>query len=132
MGALKLDSSQKRQQENENGPHSPHQLIATRQRLHSSDEPLKITDLIDDCLEMIFEHLDQRSLFNVVVENGYLRPATGEVFKRKFGTERVRMEGGDGFKLFADGSLIEIGGSKTCLRAVWAHRLEFWKFRMMI
>lgn len=45
---------------------------------------MKITDLIDDCLEKIFEYLDLLSLFNVIVANANLRPAAVIVFKHKF------------------------------------------------
>lgn len=64
-------------------------IIAERQQLDIPKQPTKITGLIDDCLEKIFEHLDIGSLFNAAVANEYLRPAASNVFKRKFGTERV-------------------------------------------
>lgn len=47
--------------------------------------PLKIIDLNDDCLEKIFHQLSILDLFNVAVANEWLRPAAGNVFRRRFG-----------------------------------------------
>lgn len=51
----------------------------------ATEQPTKMIDLDDDCLERIFHHLDLISLFNVAVANEWMRPAARSVYKRPFG-----------------------------------------------
>lgn len=62
---------------------------------------VKIIDLNDDCLVKIFGRLDIQSLFSVAVANEWLRPAAGEVYKRKFGAKKVRISECDDYQLRA-------------------------------
>lgn len=84
-------SNAKRQRTNHNGKHRK------SQRVSSPDKPsvhaTKIIDLNDDCLMKIFGYLDVQSVFNVAVANEWLRPAAGELYKRKFGRIMVQIEG---------------------------------------
>lgn len=79
---------------NEGGP--PHK----RQRNELPNQlalglPMKIIGLNDDCLIKIFNHLNLLNLFNVAIANEWLRPAAAYVYKRKFGTKRVIINGCD-------------------------------------
>lgn len=58
-----------------------------------SPAPKKIIDLIDDCLETIFGHLDLHSLFSVGVASEWLRPAANVVYKRKFSNNMINFHG---------------------------------------
>lgn len=68
------------------------QPLCKRQRLNSLEQPTKIIDLNDQCLEKIFKCLDLQSLFNVAIANEWLRPAAGYVYKRKYGTRSVSLD----------------------------------------
>lgn len=50
-----------------------------------------ISDLSDDCLEVIFGYLDLRSLFSVAVSKECLRVAARSVFSRKFRATTVNI-----------------------------------------
>lgn len=124
MDAFKSELNRKRQQEDENRS-SPQQksqrLFAKSQPSVSSDEPMKITDLVDDCLVKIFEHLDVCNLFNVAVANEWLRPAVGAVYKRKFGVMEIRIvanhyASASGLEPYISSKVICIIGLKMCLQ----------------
>ena len=71
--------------------------LSKRQRLTSPPteeppQPTKIIDLIDDCLEKIFELLDFEDLLNVAAANKFLRPAANAVYNRKFDTKKVSLQ----------------------------------------
>lgn len=83
MEAEKSKPNQEHQNENGNSPSSQHKSQSPPLPV-ASDEPMKITDLDDDCLEKIFGYLNLRCLFNVAAANVWLRPAVGVVYKRKF------------------------------------------------
>lgn len=76
----------KRKHENDDSP-----TESKYQRPATPEQPTKCTDLNDDCLQKIFEHLNLIELFNVAVANEWLRPAAGIVYKRKFGMKKVEM-----------------------------------------
>lgn len=57
----------------------------------SQEEPKKIIDLDDGCLEKIFDHLDLHSLFSVAVSNEWLRPAANIVYHRKFNNKVINI-----------------------------------------
>lgn len=73
-----------------------------RQQLESPAESMpkvtRIIDLNDDCLVKIFGHLDLQSLFNVAVANEWLRPAAGDVYKRKYGAKSVQISRCDDYR----------------------------------
>lgn len=52
-------------------------------------QPTKIIDVNDHCLEKIFDYLDSKNLFNVAIANEWLRPAAALTYRRKFGNKRV-------------------------------------------
>lgn len=76
--------------------------IMNNKRHRLNDEtvppPEKITDVIDDCLERIFECLDLVSLLNVANANKRLRPAARLIYKRKYGKNTVAIGGCDNIK----------------------------------
>lgn len=124
MNAHNSESNQKRKRENENRP-SPQRkiqrLLDISQPSVSSDQPMKITDVDDDCLVKIFDHLDLHSLFHVAVANEWLRPAAGVVYKRKFGTKEVfiknnRYSTASSWVQYNFGRQITVIGLKTCLQ----------------
>lgn len=43
--------------------------------------PMKITDVIDDCLDLILSHLDMKNLFSVALANAKLAKIAKLVFK---------------------------------------------------
>lgn len=64
-----------------------------RQKLRSdanTEFDTQITDVNNDCLQMIFEHLLLNDLFNVAVANGNLSAAAGLAFKRNFGNQTFK------------------------------------------
>lgn len=92
MTSHQVESILIRQRDNNDEPNN--QQPTKIQRLENTDETIqatKIIDLNDDCLLKIFRHLNLKSLFNVAVANEWLRPAAGEVYKRKFGAKKVRI-----------------------------------------
>lgn len=81
-------SSSNRKRRSENGNSRPSKF--NRRQLASSEPTgTTITDLNDDCLLVIFEHLSLQGLFNVGVACNWLIPAASAVYKRKFGKKRV-------------------------------------------
>lgn len=50
--------------------------------------PLNLTDVIEDCLEHIFDNLDMEDLYYVALTNKELAKIAQMVFKKKFGTTR--------------------------------------------
>lgn len=80
MDAIQSKSITKRHRKNDKNP------LDKKQRLELPDDAeqkMKITDVIDDCLAMIFGHLDVENLLNVAIACKYLVPAVADVFKRK-------------------------------------------------
>lgn len=112
MEAHESKSNHKRQYENDDSPpESKHQRPAT------PEQPMKITDLDDDCLEKIFERLDLCSLCNVVASNALLRPAARTVYKRKCGIKKVHIySSAPGLKVSAFDNHISVSGLKMCLQ----------------
>lgn len=86
MDAPGSSSNRKRPSENESSRPSK---FNGRQLASSEPTDTTITDLNDDCLLVIFEHLSLQSLFNVGVACNWLIPAASAVYKRKFGKKRV-------------------------------------------
>lgn len=89
-------SKQKRQREHKNRPCAQRRSQRILEKSQSpsmssggQDEPMKITDINDFCLQKIFEHLDSLSLINVAIANEWLRPAASVIYKRKFGMKEV-------------------------------------------
>lgn len=83
--------------------------------------PMKITNLIDDCLVKIFEFLDLRNLFNVALSSEWLRPAAREEYQHRFGTQKVHMNIDDMFYgltcgPYVYGDEIKVHGFKMCLQ----------------
>ena len=118
MDAQTSAPNRKRQHENENCQNAQRK---SQRLLVKSQQPMKITDLDDDCLEKIFENLDLRSLFNVAVANEWLRPAARVVYKRKFGVKYVRIQKShhslpSSLKLTIAGNYILVKSLKTCLQ----------------
>lgn len=72
-----------------------HQHQPGKHRKLTNDAPIpeatKITDLDDDCLMEISNHLNHLELYNVAVSNEFLREAARSIYKRKFATKRVRI-----------------------------------------
>lgn len=87
-------------------------------------QPMKIVDLIDDCLVKVFEHLDSQCLFNVAIANTRLRPLAAYIYKRKYGEHLVCPyvhstpicpDGLAFSSLEEDSNVIEVYGLKTSL-----------------
>lgn len=114
MGNCLTKSDNKRERDNDESQQGNHQPIESpkqpndkRQRISDENRPCKyhwpelfddepksttkIIDLNDDCLVKIFNYLDLQNLFNAAVANEWLRPATHDVYKRKFGTKPVHI-----------------------------------------
>lgn len=124
MDSCKSELNQKRQQVDENcsTPQQKIQRLLVKSRPSiSSDQPMKITDLDDACLEKIFGHLDLRGTFNVAVANEWLRPAAGVVFKREFGLKEIRIvasknPSNTGLEPYTSNDVIYVTGLKMCLQ----------------
>lgn len=84
----------------------------------SREQPTKITDLDDDCLEKIFKGIDLQNLLNVAVANEWLRSAAGIVYRRKFRQKPIYLQNSTGvLKLINHHSdRIDVFGLKTCLQ----------------
>lgn len=83
------------------------------------EEPLKITDVNDNCLENIFMRLDLHDLFNVAVASEWLRPTAGVVYKRKCGQKTVYLRNVANIQnsgLNEQDDKIFVDGLKTCLQ----------------
>lgn len=67
------------------------QLVKRQKSDSDQNQPSikEITGINNDCLQVIFEYLGFKDLFNVAVANGNLSVAAGLVFKRKFGHEMI-------------------------------------------
>ncbi|XP_055301657.1 uncharacterized protein LOC129568117 [Sitodiplosis mosellana] len=61
----------------------------------------KITDVIDDCLEVIFGHLQFKDLSCAAIAHEHFRVAAGLIFGRKYGQKEIRLMS-DGITVFHD------------------------------
>lgn len=52
-------------------------------------QPTSLNDLIDDCKEMVFEHLELGDLLNMADTNSHLQPTVRQVFERNHSNRRV-------------------------------------------
>lgn len=59
------------------------------QNLSDSTEPLNLSNINDDCKELIFERLDWPHLLNLADTNKQLYTAVCRVFKRKYGNAKI-------------------------------------------
>lgn len=117
MDLFQLKSNNKRKRENQDS------FLPSPKRQHLAQVTTKIINLNDDCLLAIFEHLDDKSLFNVAVASEWLRPAAAYVYKRKFATNEIELTDCDDFhsddnvpEIEDWGTYVTIRGLKTCLR----------------
>lgn len=53
---------------------------------------MKITDVIDDCLNYIFEYLKMEDLFSVAMASMQLRPIAVDVFQRQIGKMNIEVD----------------------------------------
>lgn len=67
-----------------NHPIANEQLV-----LEQGTEPTSLNDLVDDCKEMVFEHLELADLLNMADTNTQLQPTVRQVFERKHSNRRV-------------------------------------------
>lgn len=87
---------------------------------------MKITDLNDDCLQIIFGFLDLRDVFSVAVSSEWLRFAAGSVFTRKFVKKsllidihrRCQNKAIDTFNTAPTAFWIKVQDMKTCLQFI--------------
>lgn len=87
---------------------------------------MKITDLNDDCLQIIFGFLDLRDVFSVAVSSEWLRFAAGSVFTRKFVKRsllidihrRCQNKAIDTFNTAPTAFWIKVQDMKTCLQFI--------------
>lgn len=85
----------------------------------TSNHPMKIYDLNDDCLAKIFDRLSLQSLFHVALANKWLRSAANDVYKRKFGRKEVRFCVDSSqmiTRLFEKETKIFVNGQRMCLQ----------------
>lgn len=52
-------------------------------------EPSGLNELIDDCKEMVFEHLELADLLNMADTNTQIQPTVCQVFERNHSNRRV-------------------------------------------
>ncbi|XP_031631960.1 uncharacterized protein LOC116346166 [Contarinia nasturtii] len=76
-------SGVKRRSEESNDPEPKRQRIDDA--VDATTDGIKLTDIIDDCLERIFIHSSFDDLLNIAHTNTQLMSAAGTTFKRKFG-----------------------------------------------
>lgn len=91
-------------------------------------EQMNINDVIDDCLVMIFSHLDFKSMVDVGISSETLRNAAKIAILRKYGginKKLVLM-----YPSYSDsyyGDTIQIGGLKNCLQFLRCFGVEIFK-----
>lgn len=59
--------------------------------LENQDTPMKVTDLLDECLEHIFGYLKMEELFNVALANANFVDIATLIFKRKYGKMAIKV-----------------------------------------
>lgn len=52
-------------------------------------QPIGLNDMIDDCKEMVFEHLELVDLLNMADTNTQLQPTVQQIFERKHSNRRI-------------------------------------------
>lgn len=57
--------------------------------LQQSTQTSGLHDLIDDCKEMVFEHLELADLLNVADTNTQMQPTVCQIFERNHSNRRV-------------------------------------------
>ncbi|XP_055307431.1 uncharacterized protein LOC129571638 [Sitodiplosis mosellana] len=76
-----------------NGEHQQVDCVDQALKRHRIDDTLtnemRLTDLIDDCLEPIFLKLSIEDLVAIAHTNKQLKPAAASAFARKFGTKKI-------------------------------------------
>lgn len=55
----------------------------------SITQPTSLNDLIEDCKEMVFEHLGLADMLNIADTNTQLQPTVRQVFERNHSTRRI-------------------------------------------
>lgn len=64
--------------------------IANEQiEIQQQPDEIGLNELVDDCKEMVFEHLELADLLNVADTNTQLQPMVHQVFERKYKYGRV-------------------------------------------
>lgn len=56
------------------------------------DEPpqmMSLNDMIDDCKEMVFDHLELVDLLNMADSNSQMQPTVSQVFERNHSNRRI-------------------------------------------
>lgn len=55
----------------------------------STTQPTGLHDLIDDCKEMVFDHLELADLLNVADTNTQMLPTVCQIFERNHSNRRI-------------------------------------------
>lgn len=65
--------------------------VTADQSLLTESEPMTITDLNDQCLEIIFKRLTAQDMLNVAAANKWLNASAGPVFRQIYGQKLIQL-----------------------------------------
>lgn len=86
--------------------------------LRESEPPTKITDLNDQCLEIIFKHLTAQELLNVAAANKWLNASAGPVFRQIYGQKLIQLTSIAirNSQIFVADQMVLVSGLQNCLQ----------------